>query len=165
MPVGMMMPSKVAFVRVTRDLPANFLYTLGTTPPCFVVFGSLFQLIYLVYYHCRCEFLVMMVQVVVPVAINRLTLDKPVAKEHILSYICAAFLATHMRVAAARTLCFAQLFPRTIFPTTISILFHRLALVNAPWGSLLLIVQQRIIIRRRLLPRHHRLHRHHTLSV
>jgi hypothetical protein len=32
----------------------------------------------------------MMVQVVVPVAINRLTLDKPVAKEHILSYICAS---------------------------------------------------------------------------
>ena len=42
MPVGMMMPSKVAFVRVTRDLPSTFLYTLGTTPPSFVVFGSIF---------------------------------------------------------------------------------------------------------------------------
>jgi hypothetical protein len=32
MRVGMMMPSKVAFIRVTQDLPATFLYTLGTTP-------------------------------------------------------------------------------------------------------------------------------------
>ena len=42
MPVGMTMPSKVAFVRITRDLPATFLYTIGTTPPSFVVFGLLF---------------------------------------------------------------------------------------------------------------------------
>jgi hypothetical protein len=32
MPAGMTMPSKVAFVCVMRDLPATFLYTLGTTP-------------------------------------------------------------------------------------------------------------------------------------
>ncbi len=32
MPAGMTMPSKVAFVRITQDLLATFLYTLGTTP-------------------------------------------------------------------------------------------------------------------------------------
>ncbi len=33
MPKGMTIPSKVALVRVMPDLPATFLYTLGTTPP------------------------------------------------------------------------------------------------------------------------------------
>jgi hypothetical protein len=31
-PVGMTMPSKVAFVRVTRDLPATFLSLYGKNP-------------------------------------------------------------------------------------------------------------------------------------
>jgi hypothetical protein len=42
MPAGMTKPSKVVFVRVKRDLPATFLYTLRTTPPSCVVFGSLY---------------------------------------------------------------------------------------------------------------------------
>jgi hypothetical protein len=83
--VGVAMPSKVAFVRIMRDLPATFLYILGTTPPSLVVFGSLNLLIYLVYYHCRCKFFVMMVHVVLPVAIHRPTLDKAIAKEQFLS--------------------------------------------------------------------------------
>ena len=41
MPAGMTKPSKVAFVRVKRDLPATFLYTLRTTPPSCVEFGLL----------------------------------------------------------------------------------------------------------------------------
>ena len=107
MPVGTTMPSKVAFVRVTRDLSATVLFTLGPPPPIFVVFGSLYLLIYLVYYHRRCKFLVMMVHVVVPVAIYRPTLDKAVAKEYILSLMCTAFLAAHVCVAAAQILCCA----------------------------------------------------------
>jgi hypothetical protein len=39
---GVTMPSKVAFVCVMRDLPATFLYTLGTTSPNFVLFGLLY---------------------------------------------------------------------------------------------------------------------------
>ena len=35
MPVGTTMPSKVAFVRVTWDLSATVLFTLGTPPPYF----------------------------------------------------------------------------------------------------------------------------------
>jgi hypothetical protein len=42
MPAGVTIPPKVAFVRVMRDLPATFLYTLGATPPNLVVFGSLY---------------------------------------------------------------------------------------------------------------------------
>ena len=115
--------------RLAGDLPI----TLGTSPPSLVVFGLLYLLIYLVYYHRQCEFLVMMVHVVVPVAIHRPTLDKAVAKEYVLSLMCTAFHAAHVRVAAVRILCFAQLFLRAIFPTTPSILYHRLALVNALW--------------------------------
>ena len=40
----------------------------------------------------------MIVHVVVPVAIHRRTLDEPVSKEHILSWICGAFLTTHGRL-------------------------------------------------------------------
>ena len=71
----------------------------------------------------RC--VVVMVDVVVSVKIYRRTIDKAVAKEHVLSEICTAFLAAHVRVTACTLFLLLNfLYLGAIFPTTPTILFN-----------------------------------------
>ncbi len=106
-----------------------------------------------------------MVYVVVPVAIYQHSIDEVVAKENVLSQICPAFLAVHVRVTAARMLCLACYYPRAIFPTTFLVDHYHLTLANMPRQFAVLIFQQRIIICRLLHRWHHQQHSHHPLCI
>jgi hypothetical protein len=106
----------------------------------------------LIYHHRRCKFFVVIIDVVVPVAIHRRSLDKAIAKIHVFTQTRAALLAVHMYVAAVRTNPLACQLTRAIFPSAPPLFCHHLALVNAPWQFALLILQQRIVIHRCLHP-------------
>ena len=106
-----------------------------------------------------------MIDVVVPVAIHRRSLDIAVAKVYIVSQTRAALLAAHMRVASMWTFRLARQLTRAIVPSAFPLFRHRLALVHAPRQFALLILQQRIVIHCRLHWQARRHHRHHPLRV
>ncbi len=106
-----------------------------------------------------------MIDVVLPVAIHRRSLDVAVAKVYILSQMRAALLAAQMRVASARTFCLACQLTPAIVPSASPLFCHRLALVHVPRQFVLLILQQRIVIRCHLHWQARRHHRHHPLCV
>ncbi len=60
-----------------------------------------------------------MIDVVVPVAIHRRSLDVAVAEEYVLPPTRAALLAAHMRVAAARIRRLARQLTRAIVPSAL----------------------------------------------